>query len=125
MQTISDVDQTSKLITHLVSEDFFAVNKYPESKLIITKSEFLNSENNIKRYKVAGDLTIKDKTNSIDFIALIQSQEQSLVANAKFFIDRTQWDIKYGSGQFFSELRDNIIKDEIEYNIEIIAKLIQ
>jgi hypothetical protein len=42
-----------------------------------------------------------------------------LSAKADFVIDRTKWDIKYGSGSFFKEMGDKAIKDEIIFSLDL------
>jgi hypothetical protein len=44
-----------------------------------------------------------------------------LLANSEFSIDRTKWDIKYDSGNFFQDLGDRAIKDDIYFNINIVT----
>jgi hypothetical protein len=70
-------------------------------------------------------LTIKDISQLIAFPAKITFKDGQIFAQAEFNIDRTQWDIKYGSGQFFKELADKAIKDEINFKIEISALIKQ
>ena len=39
-----------------------------------------------------------------------------------FTIDRTQWNVQYGSKSIFADLKDKFIDDNIELQITIIAK---
>jgi hypothetical protein len=41
---------------------------------------------------------------------------------SKLAIDRTLWDVRYKSGKFFDNLKDQAIADSIEFNIKIVAK---
>jgi hypothetical protein len=43
-------------------------------------------------------------------------------ATAKITIDRTKWDIKYGSDKFFEDLADKAIKDEIEFDVTVVLE---
>jgi len=126
MTTMRDIDNNEKLIAHIKSADFFDVEKYPESKFVITEAKLLSDHNDgSARYKLVGDLTIKEKTNSIEFDALLTAVDNELIGTAKFSIDRTKWDLTYGSGQFFKELGDKAIKDNIDYDISLVTKLAQ
>ena len=37
-------------------------------------------------------------------------------------VDRTKWDIRYGSGKFFEGLGDKMIYDEFDISFDIVAK---
>ena len=103
----------SKLEGHLKSDDFFGVNKFETASLSITKVNKIKS----KSHSVTAELTIKGITKTINFEA--QIDKNNLNANIK--IDRTKFDVKYGSGNFFDGLGDNMIYDEFELivNLEI------
>jgi polyisoprenoid-binding protein YceI len=103
----------SKLEGHLKSDDFFGVNKFETASLSIIKVNKIKS----KSHSVTAKLTIKGITKTINFEA--QIDKNNLNANIK--IDRTKFDVKYGSGNFFDGLGDNMIYDEFELivNLEI------
>jgi polyisoprenoid-binding protein YceI len=118
MPTISSDENMDSLVKHLNSADFFATEMYPEAKLEI-KSAAANGNPN--EYLVTADLTIKDVTAPINFTAKTTSFENNLEAVADFSIDRTVWGIKYGSGQFFQDLGDKMIDDQINFQINLKA----
>ena len=95
---------------HLKNEDFFDVENYPEAMLEIVSSEKVDTTTN-----VTANLTIKDITKEITFPVI--GDENWSVAN--FTIDRTNWDIKYGSSKFFDNLKDKAIRDDIEFEVKI------
>ncbi len=101
-----------KLIGHLKSEDFFSAEKYPNAIFKIKS---------VKGEKVVGDLTIKGITHEISFPADVSVANGKVIANGTASIDRTKWDIKYGSGKFFSDLGDKMISDEFEIKFELTA----
>lgn len=110
-------DRAERLTNHLKNEDFFDAPKFPEAIFKITKVSGTG-----KNVTVTGDLTIKDITKSISFPAVIQQSDNAVQATAKGVkIDRTQFDIKYRSGNFFSGLGDKAISDEFMLDIEIVA----
>jgi polyisoprenoid-binding protein YceI len=123
MTTIVDLDMpadneyNAKLVKHLKSEDFFGVEKHPTANFKITKVE-----NKGDKTLVSGDLTIKNKTNPISFLAsTVFSNNVLLLKSDTFKIDRSKWNIKYKSKSFFDDLADKFIYDEIEISIEIEA----
>jgi polyisoprenoid-binding protein YceI len=128
MKTITNEDQKDeeskkKLEGHLSSPDFFDVAKFPTSKIEITKVEALNdaTKPNVNS-TVTGNLTMKDVTKSITFPAEIKIDNGVLTVKADFDIDRTDWNIKYGSGKFFDNLGDKVINDKFNLSLTIVAK---
>lgn len=122
-EDLKDEEYNKKLVTHLSSADFFDVEKFPTSKLELTKVDILNdaSKPNVNS-NVTGNLTMKDVTKSITFPAEIKIENGVLTVKADFDIDRTDWNIKYGSGKFFENLGDKMINDKFNLNLTIIAK---
>jgi len=41
------------------------------------------------------------------------------MATAEITIDRTKFDVKYGSGSFFDDLGDNMIYDDFVLNVNL------
>ena len=120
MGTMKDNDGSEMLIKHLSSQDFFNMPSYPESKLMITGVE--PDSDRPGYYLAKADLTIKDKTNPISFDIILEGEGESIITKAKFSIDRTLWDVRYGSGKFFQDLGDKMIKDEISYDVNLITE---
>lgn len=123
MTTIKDNENTEPLIKHLKGADFFDIENFPESKIELTRITPKIDEPN--KYEVSGNLTIKDKTNPIIFEVESTNVDDSIKLNGNFSIDRTLWDVRFGSNKFFENLGDKAIGDQIDYNILIVAKLIK
>ena len=100
-----------KLEGHLKSGDFFDVEKHRTASLNITKAKSTGKNS----YELSGDLTIKGITKKVKFDASIYGKK----ATASLKIDRTDFDIKYGSGSFFDGLKDNMIYDEFDLVVDI------
>lgn len=119
MSTISTTDlegeTAQKLVGHLSSPDFFGIAKYPTAKFEITK---VVSRGKAGDYKITGNLTIKEKTEEVTFNAMFADN----VATASTTIDRSDFDIRYGSGSFFENLGDNTIYDEFDLDIKLVLK---
>ncbi|WP_025742273.1 YceI family protein [Aquimarina pacifica] len=99
-----------KLEGHLNSDDFFGVKNHKNAKLIVKKAS-----KGDKGYKISGDLTIKGKTNPITFDLLVADNKASTTLK----VDRTKYDIKYGSGSFFENLGDKAINNEFELVVDL------
>lgn len=110
---LTDASYNQKLVGHLKSDDFFGVEKFPTAALSITKATpFSNG-----KASLTGDLTIKGKTESIKF---------DLVKNENYYtseieIDRSKYDVKYGSTSFFDSLGDKAIDDIFILNIKLLT----
>lgn len=114
---LKDELYNKKLIGHLNSMDFFNVAEFPTATVKITK--VLKVTGKANSYSVTADLTIKGITNSITFPATFKAVGKGFEGNATITIDRTLWDIKYGSSNFFEGLGDKAIKNEIELNVNL------
>ncbi|RTY88986.1 YceI family protein [Flavobacterium sp. RSP15] len=93
-----------KLEGHLKSEDFFGIEKFATATLVFKK--LVTKAPNV--YTVTGDLTIKGITKPVIFDLTTTAN----TASSTVKIDRTKYDIKYGSGSFFDNLGDKAISDE-------------
>ena len=121
MTSIENTDQEGKwkenLEGHLKSDDFFDVEKFPLATITITKAIKTTEYN----YKISADLTIKGISHSITFDAEVNINKVEFVVAANIKIDRTKWDIVYNSGNFFKDLGDKLILDEIEFDILLLS----
>ncbi|MEM9676255.1 MAG: YceI family protein [Bacteroidota bacterium] len=122
MSTISNSDlegeYKGKLEGHLKSDDFFGVEKYPTATLSITNVEPKAGNT----YQITGDLTIKDKTNQIQFPATVATQGNRVTAEASITVDRSEYDVRYGSDSFFDNLGDKVIYDDFDLQISLVAE---
>ncbi len=109
---IEDATYNQKLVGHLKSADFFGVENYPTAKLIITKSTPFKDNQCV----LHGNLTIKDKTDDVQFIV----KRNNDVYKAKINVDRSKYDVKYGSSSFFDNLGDKVIYDIFELEVKLI-----
>lgn len=117
MTSLSNTDQTGsskqKLEGHLKSEDFFNTTAFTTSTLVF--KSIASKGNNT--YLVTGDLTIKGNTNSIQFDLVIVGKNK---ATATLIVNRTKYDIKYGSGSYFDDLGDKTIYDDFELHVVLV-----
>lgn len=109
----------TKLIQHLMSDDFFSVEKYPLSKFIIMTAEKKGRED----YFIKGEMTIKDISQPIEFPAKVTMEKEKIVATAKLTIDRTKFNVRYGSGTYFSNLGDKMVYDTFDLDIQLTTRL--
>jgi len=113
--TNTDLDNESsnqKLVGHLKSDDFFGVEKYPTTKFEVTRSTRFNSG----KATVSGNMTIKDKTENISFDVVREGDEYT----ASIELDRSKFDVRYGSNSFFDNLGDKAIDDIFTLKVKLL-----
>lgn len=106
-------EYADKLNRHLKSDDFFGVANFPTATLEITKVAAKGTPGD---YKITANLQIKETTKEIKFYANLKDGN----ASADITIDRTDFDVRYGSGSFFDKLGDKTIHDEFELNVQLV-----
>jgi len=110
---VTDPETNAQFFGHLASDDFFAIHKYPESTLQVIS---------VSGNHVEGDLTIKGITHPVDFDVDINVNGDTLTATGKLVIDRTKYEMKFRSGNFFKDLGDTLIYNNFELNVSVTAK---
>jgi polyisoprenoid-binding protein YceI len=115
MTSVTATDLTGeylgKLNGHLKSEDFFSTEKFPTATLVFKKI----GTKSANVYTVTADLTIKGITNPVTFDITTTANS----ATTKFMVDRTKYDIKYGSKSFFESIGDKAIDNEFELTVAL------
>lgn len=115
---IKDPDMNAKLLGHLKSDDFFSVDKHKTATFVITS---VTPASQAGSYTVKGNLTIKGITKPIEFPAAIIIDGKTLKATATITVDRTQFDIRYGSKSFFESIGDKAIYDDFIIELQLVA----
>ena len=116
---VTDPATNQQFAGHLASDDFFATEKFKTASLDITSVAKQSAVN----YFVEGKLTIKAITHPIGFNLEVKTNEDELKASGKIIIDRTKYDMKFRSGNFFTNLGDTLIYNEFELDVNLTAKL--
>lgn len=117
---IKDANMNGKLLGHLRSDDFFSVEKYKTSTFVVTG---VTAGSQAGSYNVKGNLTIKGITKPIEFPAGIVVDGNTMKATATITVDRTQFDIRYGSKSFFEGIGDKAIYDDFIMELQMVANL--
>ena len=103
----------SSIEGHLSSDDFFGIKKYPTANLEIVNADKIKYSKN--KYKVSAILEIKSIKNNIELEVVIDNGS----ALVDLVIDRTLYNIKYGSGSFFDNLGDKMIYDDFKLSVSL------
>lgn len=104
-------DVGANLMGHLMSDDFFSVETYPTAQLVIERASAFKQN----KASVSGQMTIKGKTQPVTF----EVERAGNAYEATIVIDRSKFDVRYGSDSFFDNLGDNVILDEFTVNIHL------
>lgn len=115
---INDQKEHEDFKGHLWNADFFSIDSYSTSHLKIERGELVaNNE-----YQLSGSLTIKDITKPIAFRARIEILTDFLYSTGEIVIDRTLYNIRYGSGKFIDNLGDKLIHDDFVLQFKLIGQ---
>jgi len=74
-----------------------------------------------KTYKQKFKNNYKGITHPNSFPAKITMSDSEVHVKAAIVFDRSEYNVRYGSGSFFDDLGDKIIYDDIEIGIELVA----
>lgn len=107
-----------KLVGHLKNEDFFDVKNHPTAEFRMIKANRMDE----KTFEVLGSLTIKGITKAVTFPVTLAEKANFYIATGVMTFDRTKYGIKYGSGSFFEDLGDRMIKDEVTLEFSIVGE---
>lgn len=109
---LKDEGYNQKLIGHLKSDDFFGVEKHPTSTFKITKaSKFKDG-----KAKITGVLTIKGKSETVS----VDVTKNGNTYTSQLKVDRSKYDVRYGSKSFFNDLGDKAIDDIFILDIKLV-----
>ena len=111
------------LEAHLRSDDFFFTKMFPKAVFSFKEAKriepgWLTSPN----YHVEGELNLRGISADLEFDATVALIEDgSLIMEAHFDIDRTRWNVIYGSTRFFEYLGMHKVFDLLSFQIRMIA----
>lgn len=113
---LKNEEERTKLENHLRSDDFFGVDTHPEARFVLTRAEFQEATATLY-----GDLTIKGITHEATLTNVIfgRSGKHDVVTGGILVFDRSKFDVRYGSDQFFDNLGDALINNEVTINFKL------
>lgn len=116
---IEDKKTHDEFLAHLLNDDFFSVDQFKTAKLTITGSSKIEAN----KFKIDGNLTIKDITHPLSFTATAEVFTDFLHSLGEIVIDRTLYNIRYGSGKFIDNLGDKLIYDDFVLQFKLVGQL--
>jgi len=112
---VTDPATNAQFAGHLASDDFFSSEKYPEAICEIRE---------VLKNHVEGVLTIKGIAKPVGFDASVKVEGDVLKATGKIVIDRTDYEMKFRSGNFFKDLGDTLIYNDFNLDVTVTAKAV-
>jgi len=124
MTTIVDFDLDNEamnegLVNHLKSDDFFSVATYSTASFAISEVAALQGIEGAT-HRIDGTMIIKGIENEVSFPASIEETETGLRLVGTLTLDRTLWDVRFGSDKFFDNLGDGLIEDEFMLDVNML-----
>jgi polyisoprenoid-binding protein YceI len=119
---VTDIDDKKthdEFLAHLKNDDFFAVDKFSTSKLVITNAKQIEQN----KFEINGILTVKDISHPVNFISTVEVFTDFLHSLGEIVIDRTLYNIRYGSGKFIDNLGDKLIYDNFVLQFKLVGQL--
>jgi polyisoprenoid-binding protein YceI len=119
---LTDAKMNADLSGHLKSGDFFQADSFPTATFVLSSATALAAPDSLgNTHTIAGNLTLKGNTKGVSFPAKVTLAEGSLQAEGSLSIDRTQWNVVYGSKNIFKNLGDKFINDMVDLKIKVSA----
>jgi polyisoprenoid-binding protein YceI len=126
MTTIIDLDLTDErfneaLVSDLKSDNFFDTAVYPTALFAVSEVARLEGVEGAN-YRVDGTMTIKGIDNEVSFPAAFEQTQEGIRLMGTLTLDRTLWDIRFGSDKFFENLGDGLIEDEFTLDVDVLLR---
>ncbi|KUJ62454.1 hypothetical protein AR687_08360 [Flavobacteriaceae bacterium CRH] len=112
----------SELEAHLKNADFFDVEKNPTADFKITSVTNLAAKDTLSEAPnktISGNLTLKGKAVNVTFPAKVTVVNGTATIKAKFTVNRTDWNIKFGASE--ADPAEWMISKDIEIGIDVTA----
>jgi polyisoprenoid-binding protein YceI len=119
VEDLTDPKSKGNLTNHLKSDDFFSVEKFNKATFKITGVKSSSATD----YTITGDLTIKGISKPVSFPAKVAVAGNKMTATGTIKFDRTHYDIKFRSGNYFEDLGDKLIYDEVNLDVKLVATI--
>lgn len=106
-------DDSEKLLGHLKSDDFFAVEKHPRATFLSTEIKAGGEKG--ATHTITGDLELRGVKKSISFPATIAVSDEKVSGTSEFWINRKDF------GLLYTGAADDLIRDEVVIKLTLDA----
>ncbi len=124
MSTIIDLDLTSTefntlLVDDLKSDNFFDVATYPTATFALSQVTSVEGLEGAS-HRLDGTMTIKGINREVSFPASVEARDEGIRVKGTLTLDRTLFDVRFGSDKFFDNLGDELIEDEFMLTVDML-----
>lgn len=123
MTSLKNLDQEGKFLemleNHLKGPDFFDVTQFPTAEFVVSTVEPMSGIDGANA-RIDGELTMKGTTKPLSLPAWVVVQDGAIRLTGRATVDRTLYDIQFGSGKFFENLGDGLIDDEFYLDLDLV-----
>ncbi len=117
MIDMKSLDTENKTVKkHLKGKDFFAVNSYPEARFVLEKQVLLRDGPGT----VTGMIEVRGIAKPKEVPMEIEVGKKEILIKGVLVLDRTEFGITYNSSNFFEDLGDQAISDEIAFHFNLV-----
>ena len=111
------------LIAHLLSDDFFWTKRFPTATFHLERLDpIVGGHLTTPNTTLSGALEMMGVRAPLQFPATLTTlPDKRLAAEAHFDIDRTRWNILYGSSRFFDHLGMHVVFDLITIQLKLVS----
>ncbi len=120
--TMTKAGANANLEKHLKSDDFFSVEEHPQAELTIYPSSVAADDEMSMLYNLEASLKIKGISQDIELPVMVYRINDQVIVEGTTSLDRTLWDIRFGSDKFFDNLADNVIDDFFTVAFKVVAQ---
>lgn len=112
------------LLAHLKSDDFFLVDRFPTAVLTIVEGRPAREPHTSSpNYAMRSLLTMRGVESELLWTATVaRADDNGLAVEAHFDIDRTLWNVMYGSSRYFEHLGMHLVFDPVSMQMRIVAR---
>jgi rhodanese-related sulfurtransferase/polyisoprenoid-binding protein YceI len=121
---IENSDLRDLLNSHLASDDFFDVQRFPTAECELARiTPIEGATSGSPNFEASGELVMKGVSREISFRGVTgPTSAGRLAAEAHFDIDRTQWNVLYGSGKYYQKLAKHLVHDDVTVFLKVITR---
>lgn len=121
-EDINDKMMNMMLLTHLSSDDFFAVDEFPTAEFEWDDAEHLDVLPGQPNVLLRGHMTIRGHQEPLEIQGVHGfNADGQCVVQSHFDLDRTRWNVQYGSGKIFESLAMHLVNDHISIGLRLVA----
>ena len=74
------------------------------------------------QFKVTGNLVVKGSSHPNSFTVTVEEKGNQKTFKGTMVVDRTLYDVRYGSGKFFDNLGDKVIYDNFDIAFSLVVE---